>query len=333
MFSLEKYAAARSTAVLVDRSTRGKILFTGADRRSFLHGLLTNDIARLTAGTGCYAAYLTPQGRMISDMRVLELGSTLILDVEDFVAASLAGRFDTLIFSEDVQVKNASAELGELSVEGPSAAALIENLTGVSAARLQSMAEYDNLEATWIREPLELVIVRDDIYRLPGFDLYVWRPNDVTRIAAALVELGAVESDEELADTLRVEAGRPRFGIDMDTETIPLEAGIENRAISFTKGCYVGQEVIIRVLHRGHGRVARRLVQLVIADDVVPVPGDHIVDKESQIGRITSAVRSPMMHTVVALGYVARDFSAEGTVVGIRGDGRTLHARVQQIRD
>jgi folate-binding protein YgfZ len=333
MFSLEKYEAARRSAVLFDRSARGKILFTGTDRLTFLNGLLTNDIARLTAGTGCYAAYLTPQGRMISDMRVLEFGTKTLLDVEAFVAASLRERFDTLVFSEDVQVRDATAELAELSILGPSAPALIGQLTGVPAARLQSMAEHDNLDGKWIQEPVDLVIVRDDAYRLPGFDVYVSEPKSAARIIASLVDQGTLEGDEELAETLRVEAGRPRFGVDMNVDTIPLEAGIEDRAISFTKGCYVGQEVIVRVLHRGHGRVAHRLVQLVLSDDVVPAAGDRIVADGSEIGRITSAVRSPMVGAVVALGYVNREFSAEGTEADVKNERRVLHARVQQIRD
>ena len=333
MFSLEKYAAARDSAVLVDRSARGKILFTGADRRTFLHALLTNDIARLTAGSGCYAAYLTPQGRMISDMRVLELGTKTLLDVETFVASSLTERFDKLIFAEDVQVKEVSAELGELSILGPASPALVEQLTGVSIAELQSMGEYDNLNAGSKADSTQLVIVRDDGYGLPGFDVYTSEPGTLAQIVNFLVDRGAVEGDEDLSETLRVEAGRPRFGVDMNTDTIPLEAGIEDRAISFTKGCYVGQEVIVRVLHRGHGRVAHRLVQLMVSEDVVPARGDPIVANLEEIGRITSAVRSPMLGAVVALGYVDREFSGEGTEVGVKNTLRVLHARVQQIRD
>src|SRR5688572_10937875 len=121
MFSLDQYTSAHRSAVIVDRSTHGTVGLTGADRRSFLHALLTNDIARLTKGTGTYSAYLTPQGRMISDMRVIETGNRLLLDGEAFVAAPLAARLDKLIFSEDAQVQNLSEELTEIGVHGPSA--------------------------------------------------------------------------------------------------------------------------------------------------------------------------------------------------------------------
>ena len=147
MFSLDQYTAAHERAVLIDRSTQGKIALTGADRASFLHALLTNDIARLAAGTGTYAAYLTPQGRMISDMRVVESGPEMLIDVEPPVGDALAERLDKLIFSEDVQVKNVTGELAEIGVHGPLSAKTLESALGVPAARLESLAEYDNVRA------------------------------------------------------------------------------------------------------------------------------------------------------------------------------------------
>ena len=130
----------------------------------------------------------------------------------------------------------------------------------------------------------------------------------------ALGSAGAVAPTEETAETLRIEAARPRFGVDMGTDTIPLEAGIEDRAISFTKGCYVGQEVIIRVMHRGHGRVARRLVSIVLLRCAVPARGSKIFAGERAVGEITSAATiSPKQRAPLALGYVNRDHAAPGT--------------------
>jgi len=121
-------------------------------------------------------------------------------------------------------------------------------------------------------------------------------------------------------DTLRIEAGRPAFGVDMDTETIPLEAGIEGRAISYTKGCYVGQEVIVRVTTRGHGRVARRLVGLVVEGDRVPARGETLRAGGREVGHVTSATWSPALGRPIALGYVQRDFTAPGTAVAVGED-------------
>lgn len=303
MFSVDQYNAARSSAILVERSSQGTIALSGADRASFLHALLTNDVAGLKQGQGVYAAYLTPQGRMISDMRVVETGRRLLLSVDRGVAAPLAGRFDKLIFSEDVQVKDAS-DIAVLGVHGPSAARMIQHATGFSVADLPG--QYDNITVA------SVTVVRDDALGVPGFDVYV-PVADRDLMRAKLVEAGAVEASEETAETLRIEAGRPRFGIDMNTETIPLEAGLEDRAISFTKGCYVGQEVIVRVMHRGHGRVARRLVSIVISNGSVPVHGEKILRGDRIVGEVTSATHSPKLDSPLALGYVKREDADPGT--------------------
>ena len=326
MFSLDQYNAAKGGAALLDRSTQGKISFTGPDRAAFLHGLLTNDIARLTAGTGTYAAYLTPQGRMISDMRVVETGEEILMDVEPSVVDSLSERLGGLIFSEDVQVRNITRHLAEVGIHGPLAAQVLEGAMGIPAARLQSLRQYDNVTAPGS----SVTIVRDDAFGVMGFDAYL-PAAEAERVFEALAGAGGVRMSEETAEVLRIEAGRPRFTVDMDTETIPLEAGIEDRAISLTKGCYVGQEVIVRVLHRGHGRVARKLVRLEVGGGRIPSRGDAIQAGEREIGRITSAALSPETNGPLALGYVQRDYVAAGTPVTVASGGESLQATVHQL--
>ena len=320
MFSIDHYHAAHNTAVFIEWASKGAIALTGGDRASFLHALLTNDIATLKAGQGAYAAYLTPQGRMISDMRVVETGTRMLLGVERTVAAPLAERFDKLVFSEDVQARDATGELAVFGVHGPSAARMIQNATGISVVDLTS--QYDNVTAD------SLTIVRDDGLGVPGYDLYV-PAGDADATRARFAAAGTVTAGEETAETLRIEAAHPRFGVDMDTETIPLEAGIEDRAISFTKGCYVGQEVIIRVMHRGHGRVARRLVSLLLSGDTVPARGSAIHAGDRAVGEVTSATASPKLGAPLALGYVHRDQAEPGTVLSIAGS----QARVYQPVD
>lgn len=317
MFSADQYNAAHHSAIVVDRSAYGTIAMTGNDRASFLHALLTNDIAALPMGRGVYAAYLTPQGRMISDMRVIETGNRMLLHVAREVAGPLAERFDKLIFSEDVQPRDASAELAIIGVHGPSAARMIHQATGTPVADVED--QYDNVTTE------SMTVVRDDALGLPGYDLYVPAAG-VAAIRAKLVEAGAVVASDETAETLRIEAGRPRFGVDMNTDTIPLEAGLEERAISFTKGCYVGQEVIIRVMHRGHGRVARRLMSIVLSSGPVPSHGDAIYAGGRAVGEITSAAASPRHGAPLALGYVQRDFAVPGTELTVNGS----QARVYQ---
>ncbi len=320
MFSIDQYNAAHSSAAIVDRPSQGTIALTGGDRASFLHALLTNDIAGLAKGHGVYAAYLTPQGRMISDMRVIETGNRMLLGVAADVAGPLAVRLDRLVFSEDVQAKDVSGELAAIGVHGPSAARMIQDASATSVNGLSS--QYDNVTTS------SMTIVRDDALGLPGYDLYV-PAGEADAMRAKLVDAGAVQVSEETGETLRIEAARPRFGIDMHTDTIPLEAGIENRAISFTKGCYVGQEVIIRVMHRGHGRVARRLVSLVVSGEAVPVRGATIQLADRVVGEVTSAAASPRLAAPLALGYVQREHAAPGTELTINGS----QARVYQPVD
>jgi folate-binding protein YgfZ len=308
------YAALRTGAGIIDRSRLGRITLTGSDRRSYLQGLLTNDIAALTAGTGCYAALLTAQGRMIADMRVLELGDAVLLDVAPHVTDTVRAHLERFVFSEDVEVRDVTGERAEIGVYGPGALPLVSRVTN---AGLDHLPLFASTPATF--DGSRLVVVRSDEAGVDGYDVIVDRAA-ADALTAALTGAGAEPVNGDEAEAVRIEAGRPRFGQDMNEETIPLEAGIEDRAISRTKGCYVGQEVIIRVLDRGHGRVARRLVGLSLPPDApVPTPGAPIATGEREIGRVTSAVRSPALGRPIALGYVHRDFVAPGTEVTIEG--------------
>lgn len=273
MFSLDGYKAALANGGVVRRADRGVLAVSGADRASWLQGLLTNDVASLKEGATIYSAYLTPQGRMISDMNVLERDGRILLDVPAPLAASLRDRLDALIFSEDVAVTDEHAALWVWTV-----------------------IRKDSL---------------DDIIS--------------ETLPAEFTALTPVEFDT--FEVIRVERGVPRFLADMDEDTIPLEAGIEERAISFTKGCYVGQEVIVRVTTRGGGRVAKKLVRWVAdaSAEIVPLRDAKIIPFDpstslragKDIGRVTSAVFSPTMNRVVGLGYVHRDFIAAGTEVTV----------------
>jgi folate-binding protein YgfZ len=329
MFSLEQYNALRRGAGIVDRSNRGRILLKGRDRLSYLQGLLTNDIAALEAGTGCYAAFLTPQGRMITDLRVVETGHEAIVDLPGAVADGVRVRLAQFVFSEDVEVLDMTTSHVQVGVYGPAAARVLGSLAGAEPPlrpeELERMALFANMTPTLIGATA-LVVRSDDIGTF-GFDVFV-ASGERDRLRDALRAGGAADVDAEAAEVCRVEAGRPVFGVDMDTDTIPLEAGIEDRAISLTKGCYVGQEIIIRVLHRGHGRVARKLVGMTLdATAAVPAHGVAIRAADREIGSITSAVMSPALGRPVALGYVHRDFIEPGTQVSV-GDVAAIVTRL-----
>ena len=277
MFSLDGYKAVTANGGVVRRSDRGVLAVSGEDRAGWLQGLLTNDVEAVGDGATQYSAYLTPQGRMITDMNVAVRANRILLDVPAPLAAALRDKLDALIFSEDAQV---SDESGRLSV--------------------------------WT------VIRRDEFVTVIGETL----PDEFA---------GLVEINLDTFEVIRIERGVPRFLADMGEDTIPLEAGIEDRAISFTKGCYVGQEVIVRVTHRGGGRVAKKLVRW-IADasaDIVPLPDSRIFSFDKDIGRVTSAAFSPNINRVVGLGYVHRDFTDQGTDVTVMWNDSRIKAAVQ----
>jgi tRNA-modifying protein YgfZ len=315
--SASAYAAARDRAAFVDRSDRGRIVVSGRDRASYLQGLLTNDIVALAEGRGCYAAYLTAQGRMIADMHVYELGDVILLVLAGDVKDTVMAKLDQFIFTEDVQLGDVSGTFAQIGVVGPGAAAAVASALGsVASGALAALPEHGALRTTWSDGAAIVTRVTDT--GEPGFDVYVERPHAAV-LTAALASGGVPELDAATADALRIEAGVPRFHRDMDEETIPLEAGIESRAISFTKGCYVGQEVVIRVLHRGHGRVARKLVGVTLAGVEAPARHTKIYTGEREIGEVTSSTVSPALHRPIALAYVHRDFVADGTPVTIDG--------------
>jgi folate-binding protein YgfZ len=226
------------------------------------------------------------------------------------------------IFSEDVRTEDWSTPMAQIGVYGPRAAEFLSRVAGDEdgspasfAVRLDSMPVHANVRATFENNPL--ILLRGDDAGVRGFDAVV-PAAAAGLLQTRLLAAGAVSVSADAVNVSRVEAGRPRFGIDMTTDTIPLEAGIEDRAISLTKGCYVGQEVIIRVLHRGHGRVARRLVGLSLTgSQTVPQHGAVVQAGEREVGAVTSAVASPALGHPIALAYVHRDFTAAGTALTV----------------
>lgn len=306
---------------MVEPAGTGWVQLTGADRRSYLQGLLTNDIEALQPGTGCYAAMLTAQGRMITDMRVLELGDALLLEVPASVTTSVRDHLDRFVFSEDVQVSDVTPLRATVGLYGPEAIDVLQR------ARVEGGAPARPFDSTRVRlAGVDAILVNSDEIGVEGFDFLVG-PAAVPAIRQALLGAGAVAADAEDVEIVRVESGHPRFGVDMDADTIPLEAGIEGRAISRTKGCYVGQEVIVRVQDRGHGRVARRLVGLSLpASAPVPAAGSVVTADGKDVGRVTSAVSSPALARPIALAYVHRDLVSSGTPVSVAGSGEATVA-------
>ncbi len=270
---------------------RGLLRFEGPDAAGFLHALVTNDVEHLSDGAGVYAAWLTPQGRMITDLQLLRDATGVWASVPADLAAQLQSKFDQLIFSEDVRVTDESSAWMCLMCAGGKAADAIAGLTGVDTATLSALPIWGHVTRDEVR------VVRTDETSLPTFQ--VWMPGANGTAPAAVAGTSASPFSFE---ALRIDAGRPMFGVDMTTETIPLEAGLLDRAISQSKGCYVGQEVIVRVLHRGGGRVAKHLMQLEAEGASVPAVGAALLSDGREVCRITSAAQSHSTGRGRALG-------------------------------
>jgi folate-binding protein YgfZ len=316
MFSTSAYTAAHEEAATIDRSDRGRLVVSGADRASYLQGLVTNDVAILKAGEGCYAAYLTPQGRMIADLFVYELGDVMMLTVPREQKDAVLEKLDQFIFSEDVQLGDVTGSFFVIAIVGPDASGIVSGIVGCPVSEIDALPQHANRRAAFGNGAAIVTRVTDT--GAAGYDVYV-EQSHAGALQRAIADAGVLAADLETAEAIRIEAGVPKFNHDMDEQTIPLEAGIEPRAISLTKGCYVGQEVIIRVLHRGHGRVARKLVGLVFDDAGLPAPGDGVTVGSREVGHITSSAMSPALRRPVALAYLHRDFLAPGTAVSVAG--------------
>jgi folate-binding protein YgfZ len=320
---IDQYRIIADGAGVVDKSLHGRLQFRGAGAAAFLQALVSNEVSALARGQGVYATYLTPQGRLIADLRLYHRGDSLLADVAPGTAGALAARFDQLIFAEDVQPADVTAGTFQLGVAGGHAAAVLARAFGADAAALAALPLWSQIDAG------DVVIARTDDGPLPSFDVFGAAAG---RDAAegALAAAGATPMPPGLVASLRVDAGRPLFGVDMTEETIPLEAGLLDRAISTSKGCYVGQEVIIRVLHRGGGRVARRLAKLTFDRTVTAAPaaGDHLADEGRDVGRLTSVARALDDTAWIALGYVHRDSAVPGRALTLvdRPDARATIA-------
>jgi folate-binding protein YgfZ len=282
------YATLIGGCGLFDRSERGKLALTGADAKAFLQGQVSNDVERLVPGSGCYAAFLTPKGKMLGDLRVLDTGSELLLDTERVALQPLFNLIRRFSLGYDVVLHKRTLECGLLSLVGPLADEVVERAyrDGVPASEEHSHVPCGELRA-----------IRTDV----GIDLLC----DAAALAAvrdAAVGAGAAEVSEAAVECLRIERGRPRYGVDLDEGVIPQEAGLNARAVSFTKGCYVGQETVARLHYRG--KPNRHLRGL--RGETAIAPGTDLTLAGRPVGQVTSSAVSPRFGAI-ALALVRRE--------------------------
>jgi folate-binding protein YgfZ len=280
----------REACGLVDRSERGKLAFSGAAAKTFLQGQVTNDVEALSAGRGCYAAVLTPKGKMLGDLRILDSGEELLLDTERGALQAIFNVLHRARVGFDAELHKRTLQSALLSLVGPDA----RRVAGPEAAALPP-EEHANA-ATQLDEIAARVVVTD-----VGVDL-ICVAEDAAALTAALTRRGARPVPEAAAEVLRVERGRPRYGVDLDETTIPQEAGLNERAVAFEKGCYVGQETVARLYYKG--KPNRHLRGLRLSE---PVPsGTELTLDGRVVGRLGSVVVSPA-YGPIALALVRRE--------------------------
>ncbi|HYH91142.1 MAG TPA: glycine cleavage T C-terminal barrel domain-containing protein [Solirubrobacteraceae bacterium] len=284
---------------LVDRSERGKLALTGGEAKEFLHGQVTNDIEALEPGRGCYAAFLTHKGKMRGDLRVLDIGDELFLDTERVALQDLFNMIRHYKLGLDVELHKRTVERALLSLVGPGARAAAGDGLGPD--------EHDNVAGQVGGVPVTLVAT--DV----GVDLIC----DAERAGEVKAALGVPEVSEAAAEVVRVERGRPRYGLDLDDSVIPQEAGLNERAVNFEKGCYVGQETVARLFYRG--KPNRHLRGLRLSEPVAS--GESLRLGEREVGRVGSSVLSPA-HGPIALAIVRREASP-GDTLAVSDGGAT----------
>jgi len=293
-----EYELLRSDAGLLDRPGWAVLELEGGEAAEFLQGQVTNDVEALEPGEGCYAALLDHKGKLRTDMRVLRLAADrLLVDAEPVARAVLAHNFETYSLGRDLRSKDLTEERRVLSLIGP-------------AARERLDAEPPQRENSFVEGERGLYVATHF-----GVDLIV---ADGGGADGAPPDDLAPAVSEEVAECVRVEAGRPRLGHDMDATTIPQEAGLNERAVSFSKGCYVGQETVARLHYRG--KPNRHLRGLRLSEPAAH--GDSITLGEKQIGTVGSACVSPTLGPI-ALALVRRE-AAPGDDVMVGGQTATV---------
>lgn len=315
---MAEYTALREAAGVLDMSFRGRLCLLGADRQRFLNGQVTNNVKDLRTGQGCYAALVSAKGKLQSDLNIYCLENEILLDLEPGYAAVVSQRLEKFVIAEDVQIIDASAHYGLLSVQGPKAAETIGKCPedAMALAKIEDAALGETYLANHPRQ------------RGAGFDLFV--PIDAMKeMAGQLLSRGGRLCGWQALETARIEAGIPRFGADMDETNLAPEA-LGERAISYSKGCYIGQEVIARV--RTYGQVAKSLRGLKLEGEVkdVPVKGAKLFLGEKDAGYVTSAVRSPLCKAVIAFGYVRRGADQTGAELLVQTPGGKVPAQIME---
>jgi len=302
---VSEFAELVSGSGLFDLTSRAKLALTGGDRMRWLNGMVTNNIRDLATGRGVYAFLLNPQGHILGDMYAYNRGESVVIDTDQSQLDKLAAIFDRYIIMDDVEVANLSDRLHTIGIAGPKAAEVLRN-TGFEFPPLQPL---QFTEVIWKNAPI--TIVRGDH---PGVDWYeLWAaPEQVAALHSTLTQAGAKPVGSAALDLLRIAAGIPRYGEDIRERDLPQETS-QDRSLHFSKGCYVGQEIVERI--RSRGAVHRKFAGFEV-EGPLPTPGAKVQFEGKDIGEITSVASLPVKggDRHVAIGYIRREFASDKQV-------------------
>jgi folate-binding protein YgfZ len=308
--------------LLFDLTGRGAVVLTGKDRASFLHGLVTNDIKKLAPGTGCAAAFLTPKGKLLADCAVLCEEDRLEVDCEPELAGKIEALLRKYLVFNEVQIGNHTSETAVFHLQHSAAGDAVEELLGKVIRREPDGAwpraahSHATAKVQLSNESgISVRLVRENRTGVAGYDVRCPSSHS-EEIRKAFLLAGAQQATDAEMESLRIQAGIPRWGFELTEAVLPDEAGLRERGfISDTKGCYLGQETVARIKTYGH--VNRSLVRLLLEGDA-PESGSEIFFEGEKAGAVTSAAGAAGSETAIALGYVRRERAAPGTRLLVR---------------
>lgn len=323
---MAEYDAVRAHVGLIDLPQRAFLSLTGPDRISYLQGLISNDVKALAPGQGLYGAFLNQQGKVLGDAHVLCLEESFLIYLQHPLKEKILAHLNRYLVADEVEIADLSEQYTSISIQGLQSATMMARLVEQSSLPQTILGH-----TVASRKYLRMRIARYSHTGMDGFDFIVPR-DEMARFVESITDIGKAYSarwvGEQTLETLRIEAGIPRYGIDFSEDTLLLETGLDH-AVSHTKGCYLGQEVVERIRSRGH--VNKKLVGLLLNGDLQARQGDRVMLANNQIGMVTSPTYSPALRRSVAMAYIHRNHWTPGTTVNVSSAESQIEATVAAL--
>ena len=322
----QEHRTVRQGVGVIDLSHRGRLRLTGNDRAQYLHRIISNDVEGVAVGEGNYATILTNRGKIIADMKVYVFEDSIGIETNAETTSILYQELDKYLIADDVTIEELTERTGAVGVHGPKSAELLQEVYGFDVGDLP---EYHSVVHEI--DGRRIVCVRANETGEVGYNLCT-ASESMEWLWDTILTKGRAFSAEPVGltalNSLRIEAGIPRYGAELGDSVFPLEAELEG-AISFEKGCYIGQEIVARMQYRGHPN--RLLRGFEITSDAPPQSGDRLFDGDKEIGWLTSAVVSPTLGKTIGMGYVRVAFTDEGSQVEVQTAGSRVDATVRLL--